>query len=1302
MPGTPDNAIFICYRRMDSNPAAYNIYQRLLDAFGEQAVFYDHFGFQPGDEWREKTRPLLEQAKAVVVIMHKDWLTIGRQRFADPDDPVRNELELALENEEAMVIPVVIDQTQPPGDDALTPFRDAGQNDVADLLAKLFDKTAISVQFGRHFEPHIQTLIRRLDEIPNVDQVGRGTSFDIGGLQVIRPWGLTVEKPPPRQNQATDLWILQAKYQSIPLIGRERDMQALDEWLDGDPRIAARLLVGRAGTGKTRLGYEFLIKVFSEQGDRWDVGSISDDSFREYADWNGWIWRRPTLLLLDYAQAKEQDVRELFRALALKATDSNLPPLRLLLLERVADAEEGWFKRLLDTEPSGGGHQVVHLFEPPEPVRLNRLETAGMRRQVLSETLRTAAENDERPVPLLPSPGTDPEFDQQLLSSKWNEPLYLMMAALVASVANGDESTNSIAASSLRYALELGRTDLAVKVARHESKRLGYFAGNEDNPSRLLRHMAAVATLQGGLSAEEARQMAEVETKELGLNWPAGPGDLALVLHDAMPDEDRGVAAIQPDIVAEAFMVEAVRERLSKQQQNATVLRSAEQKTERVATALFHAFQSFCDDEKRGGSYLEWIRALIETGTSTSPDWLLAIESSLPHATTGLRDLAADATLALYAHLRKTAESAADESILNSIARIANNLGIRLSHAGRREEALEPAREAVEIRRLLVSQNADAFRPDLAMSLNNLATFLSELGRREEALEPAREAVEIRRSLVSQNADAFRPALASSLNNLAIRLSELGRRDEALEPAREAVELRRSLVSQNADAFRPDLAMSLNNLATFLSELGRREEALEPAREAVEIRRSLVAQNADAFRPDLAMSLNNLANRLSELGRREEALDPAREAVEIRRSLVAQNADAFRPALATSLNNLANRLSELGRREEALDPAREAVEIRRSLVAQNADAFRPALASSLNNLAIRLSELGRREEALEPAREAVEIRRLLVAQNADAFRPDLAMSLNNLAIRLSELGRREEALDPAREAVEIRRSLVAQNADAFRPALASSLNNLAIRLSELGRREEALEPAREAVEIRRLLVAQNADAFRPDLAMSLNNLAIRLSALGRREEALEPAREAVEIHRSLVSQNADAFRPDLASSLNTLAIRLSALGRREEALEPAREAVDLYRSLVAQNADAFRPDLAMSLNNLAIRLSELGRRDEALEAAREAVELRRSLVAQNADAFRPALAMSMGMFGQVAEANDQVDEARESFREGIEVLREQFLRLPQAYAQSMALLVQEYLRVCEATSNEPDMELLAPILAKFQEMQGES
>jgi tetratricopeptide (TPR) repeat protein len=103
--------------------------------------------------------------------------------------------------------------------------------------------------------------------------------------------------------------------------------------------------------------------------------------------------------------------------------------------------------------------------------------------------------------------------------------------------------------------------------------------------------------------------------------------------------------------------------------------------------------------------------------------------------------------------------------------------------AGRREEALAAATEAVTIRRDLARARPEAFTPDLAMSLNNLANRLSELGQREEALAAATEAAGLYRDLARARPEAFTPDLAGSLNNLANRLSELGQREEALAAA---------------------------------------------------------------------------------------------------------------------------------------------------------------------------------------------------------------------------------------------------------------------------------------------------------------------------------------------------------------------------------------------------------------------------------------------------------------------------------------------------------------------------------------
>jgi predicted RNase H-like HicB family nuclease len=152
------------------------------------------------------------------------------------------------------------------------------------------------------------------------------------------------------------------------------------------------------------------------------------------------------------------------------------------------------------------------------------------------------------------------------------------------------------------------------------------------------------------------------------------------------------------------------------------------------------------------------------------------------------------------------------------------------------------------------------------MALNNLGTRYSEVGRRQDALAPAEEAVQLRRDQARDN-PAYLPDLAGALDNLGNRYSEIGRRQDALAPAEEAAQLYRDQARDNP-AYLPDLAGALGNLGVFYSEIGRRQDALAPAEEAAQLYHDQARDNP-AYLPDLAITLNNLRSSYSEVGRPE-------------------------------------------------------------------------------------------------------------------------------------------------------------------------------------------------------------------------------------------------------------------------------------------------------------------------------------------------------------------------------------------------------------------------------------------------
>jgi tetratricopeptide (TPR) repeat protein len=871
---------------------------------------------------------------------------------------------------------------------------------------------------------------------------------------------LALERPSQRKKEIrSELDLLIPYRRTTELVGRELELESLRTWVRSEAPISARVIIGGGGSGKTRLAVELLEWIEGAEHGQWNCGFLTQAELERFSglqNLSQWQRRKPVLAVVDDAAGSAEKLRMWLEQLA--AAMDGREKLRLLLLEREANLDAGWLSSLISRGDSAAA--VRGLFDPAEPVRLESVAETADRRSVLRMTMEAGAAWRGVAAPALPVAGVDSVFDGRIEEPMWGDPLNLMIAGLTA------------LDTGLPAAMALGRADLAFRLADRERERVERFG--HGSPSGLMGHMAAYVTASGGLSHAELREAAKAESEAVGLAHPGGWRALADAVGEGLRGGD-GATAVKPDVVGEALLL-LVWGGAEVAEGCRAVLRAAQVRRPQVVASVVRSAQDFCVGKTPRLEPLAWLDALVAEAKGDITK-LRAIEGQLPYQTLVLRERALEVDTTLAAALRKQADK--DEAARWELVRVLNNLSVRLSALGRREEALRAAEEAVRLYRQLAAQRPDVFLPDLAGALNGLGFILSTLGRREEALEATDAATRLYQQLAAQRPDAFLPGLAMSLTNLGNGLSALGRREEALQTADEAAQLYRQLAAQRPDAFLPDLAMSLNNLGNRLSDLGRREEALQAANEAAGLYRQLAAQRPDAFLPDLAMSLNNLGNRLSDLGRREEALQPTEEAVRIRRQLAAQLPDAFLPDLAGSLNSLGNRLSVLRRHEDALKATEDAVRLYRQLAAQRADAFLPDLASSLNNLGNRLSALGRHEEALRAAEDAVRIRRQLAAQRPDAFLPNLASSLNNLGGRLSAVGRHEEALLAADEAVRLYRQLAAQRPNAFLPDLATSLGAKAAILANNENPAAAADALREGVEGLKPLFLRQPGALKP-------------------------------------------------------------------------------------------------------------------------------------------------------------------------------------------------------------------------------
>ena len=606
-----------------------------------------------------------------------------------------------------------------------------------------------------------------------------------------------------------DTLLLSAYGASIPMLGREETLKSLWSWMEDGRPISVKALIGSAGRGKTRLALEL---ADAAAGKGWRAGFVTAHElarFQGQQNLAAWGWNAPTLVIVDYAARDVDRIRDWLAELSdhRNLTDAEAArgkPFRLLLLERQAGPTGGWWADLFG-RADGEGRAVRRLLDGEGPVELPEIATPERRREILAATLARAGSDL---VP--PQAGLNPDFDRKLAELTWGgEPLFLMMAALTAALAN------------FEHVLALARDDLAFEIAERELTRIEGIAGARGLPAPFARHMAAAATLCQGLGRAPAHAVVDGEKRALGRE---GAGDAATVfetLRRALPDPAaEAVSPILPDVVGEAAMLRVWDGHRGRDGAAAALGLVAVSRAAVVAGVV-----RTCQDFAIHGheAPLLWLDALGDQATPELPT-LLELLDAIPLETPSMRET--DLRLNEVANTALLARVATDDSEINRsmLAISYNNLSVRLGSLGRREEAL--AAEAVAIRRDLATARPDAFRPDLAMSLNNLSARLSSLGRREEALAAVAEAVALYRDLATARPDAFRPDLAIALNNLSNGLSDLGRREEALAAVEEAVAIRRDLAAARPDAFRPDLAMSLNNMSNGLGSLGRREEAL--------------------------------------------------------------------------------------------------------------------------------------------------------------------------------------------------------------------------------------------------------------------------------------------------------------------------------------------------------------------------------------------------------------------------------------------------------------------------------------------
>jgi len=155
-------AIFISYRREDSEGHAGRLFEDLCERFGRGAVFMDVAGIEPGRDFRRVIETQVASCGVLLAVIGRNWLSVvdrdGKRRLDDPYDFVRLETASALRRD-IPVIPVLVhDAVMPRAEQLPDELKDlAFRNSVELSHARWASDVQLLVDaLLRHVDPAVQ------------------------------------------------------------------------------------------------------------------------------------------------------------------------------------------------------------------------------------------------------------------------------------------------------------------------------------------------------------------------------------------------------------------------------------------------------------------------------------------------------------------------------------------------------------------------------------------------------------------------------------------------------------------------------------------------------------------------------------------------------------------------------------------------------------------------------------------------------------------------------------------------------------------------------------------------------------------------------------------------------------------------------------------------------------------------------------------------------------------------------------------------------------------------------------------
>ncbi len=167
-------AIFVSYRRSDTEGQSGRLFKDLCDHFGRERVLIDVVGMDKGRDFRRTIERRLDHSSVLLAVIGKTWLTVqdgdGRRRLDDPLDLVRLETATAL-GKDIAVVPVLVSGASMPR-----------EPELPDALKNLAFRDGVELTHAR-WDADVRHLIEALEPL-----VGGKAGLLSGRIAPLRRW----------------------------------------------------------------------------------------------------------------------------------------------------------------------------------------------------------------------------------------------------------------------------------------------------------------------------------------------------------------------------------------------------------------------------------------------------------------------------------------------------------------------------------------------------------------------------------------------------------------------------------------------------------------------------------------------------------------------------------------------------------------------------------------------------------------------------------------------------------------------------------------------------------------------------------------------------------------------------------------------------------------------------------------------------------------------------------------------------------------------------------------------------------